>query len=194
VNAFEIAQLPEIRLPFAVRGDLDRKGGIERGFGGPSRSFADPPILCVEVIILRGRSSGYRRKPVFRRWTTRKRAGVVFTTLTGAARPDDRFVVRLNHAETPGAKTSEMLWSFHHMEDAMELKDQTDHIALLSLMITGVLTKRLVETGQLDQQTAEHVHRLVQGVRIHSTNAGLTDLNVLFDNIDAVLVARRTEA
>jgi hypothetical protein len=79
------------------------------------------------------------------------------------------------------------------MEDTMELKDQTDHIALLSLMITGVLTKRLIETGQLDQQTAEHVHRLVQGVRIHSTNAGLTDLNVLFDNIDAVLVARRTE-
>ena len=49
------------------------------------------------------------------------------------------------------------------------------------------------ETGQLDQQTAEHVHRLVQGVRIHSTNAGLTDLNVLFDNIDAALAARRTE-
>jgi len=69
----------------------------------------------------------------------------------------------------------------------MELRDQTDHIALLSLMIVGVLTKRLAETGALDPQTADHVRRLVQGVRIHAKNAGLTDLNVLFDNIDAVL-------
>ena len=69
----------------------------------------------------------------------------------------------------------------------MELKDQTDHIALLSLMIVGVLTKRLAETGQLDEHTADHVRRLGQGVRIHAKNAGLTDLNVLFDNIDAVL-------
>jgi hypothetical protein len=58
-------------------------------------------------------------------------------------------------------------------------------------MLVGVLTKRLVEVGQLDDQTAEHIHKLVQGVRIHATHAGLTDLNVLFDNIDHSLERHR---
>ena len=69
----------------------------------------------------------------------------------------------------------------------MELKDQTDHIALLSLMLVGVLTKRLVEVGQLDDETSAQIHKLVQGVRLHAKNAGMTDLNVLFDNIDQTL-------
>lgn len=69
----------------------------------------------------------------------------------------------------------------------MELKDQTDHIALLALMISGVLAKRLIEVGQLDQETASHIHRLVHGVRLHAKNAGMSDLNVLFDNIDKAL-------
>jgi hypothetical protein len=69
----------------------------------------------------------------------------------------------------------------------MELKNQSDHIALLSLMIVGVLTKRLIQVNQLDRDTADQIHRLVQGVRIHAKNAGLADLNVLFDNIDAAL-------
>jgi hypothetical protein len=69
----------------------------------------------------------------------------------------------------------------------MQLKDQADHVALLSLMIVGQLTKRLIEIDQLDRETAESIHRLVQGVRIHAKNAGLTDLNVLFDNIDRTL-------
>lgn len=73
----------------------------------------------------------------------------------------------------------------------MELNSQSDHIALLSLMLVGVLTKRLVEVGQLDDQTAEHIHRLVQGVRIHAKRAGLADLNVLFDNIDNSLEKQR---
>jgi hypothetical protein len=74
------------------------------------------------------------------------------------------------------------------MEDAaMELRDQADHIALLSLMMVGVLTKRLIEVEQLDKATAEHLHKLVQGVRIHAKAVGLTDLNVLFDNIDKAL-------
>jgi hypothetical protein len=77
------------------------------------------------------------------------------------------------------------------VELAMELKDQSDHIALLSLMLVGVLTKRLVEVGQLDDQTAEHIRKLVQGVRIHATHAGLTDLNLLFDNIDKSLEKQR---
>jgi len=69
----------------------------------------------------------------------------------------------------------------------MDLKDQTDHVALLSLMIVGVLTKRLIDVGQLDPETASHIHRLVQGVRVHAKNAGMTDLNILFDNIDNAL-------
>jgi hypothetical protein len=75
----------------------------------------------------------------------------------------------------------------------MELKDQSDHVALLSLMIVGVLTKRLIQLGQLDSETAEHIHRLVQGVRIHAGNAGMDDLNVLFDNIDKVLEEQRAQ-
>jgi hypothetical protein len=77
------------------------------------------------------------------------------------------------------------------LEAAMELKDQSDHIALLALMLVGVLTQRLVDLGQLDDPTAEHIHKLVEGVRIHATHAGLTDLNVLFDNIDRSLETQR---
>lgn len=73
----------------------------------------------------------------------------------------------------------------------MELRDQTDHIALLSLMMVGVLTKRLIEVDQLDKATAEELHKLVHGVRIHAKNAGLTDLNILFDNIEKSLAERR---
>ena len=73
----------------------------------------------------------------------------------------------------------------------MELRDQADHIALLSLMMVGVLTKRLIEVQQLDKATAEHLHKLVQGVRIHAKAVGLTDLNVLFDNIDNALAEQR---
>lgn len=76
----------------------------------------------------------------------------------------------------------------------MELRDQTDHVALLSLMISGVLIKRLIETDQLDRETADHIHRLVQGVRIHATNAGLDDLHVLFDNVDRALAEHRSPA
>lgn len=72
----------------------------------------------------------------------------------------------------------------------MELRDQTDHIALLSLMLVGVLTKRLIETGQLDDDTADHIRRLVEGVRIHAANHGLSDLNVLFDTIEQSLRQR----
>jgi hypothetical protein len=74
----------------------------------------------------------------------------------------------------------------------MKLENQSDHIALLSLMLAGALTKRLVEIGQLDNRTSEHIHRLVQGVRIHAKHASLTDLDVLFDNIENSLETRRT--
>ena len=66
----------------------------------------------------------------------------------------------------------------------MELQDQTDHIAILSLMMVGVLTKRMKELGQLDDATSAHLHRLVSTVREHANAAGIVDLKVLFDNID----------
>jgi hypothetical protein len=73
----------------------------------------------------------------------------------------------------------------------MQLNNQTDHIAILALMMAGILIKRLDQTGHLDEPTAEHLHRLVLGVRAHAKHAGLTDLNVLFDNIDNSLSERR---
>ena len=69
----------------------------------------------------------------------------------------------------------------------MELKNQADHMAILSLMMVGVLTKRLIEVGQLDKTTAEHLHKLVRGVRTHAKGVGLTDLDSLFNNIDEKL-------
>ena len=69
----------------------------------------------------------------------------------------------------------------------MQLENQTDHIAILALMMVGVLTKRLKEVGQLDDATSRHLHHLVEGVRTHARNAGLTDLNILFDNVEHAL-------
>jgi hypothetical protein len=74
----------------------------------------------------------------------------------------------------------------------MELKNQADHVAILSLMMVGVLTKRLIDIGQLDQATSDHLHKLVRGVRTHAKGVGLTDLNTLFDNIDAKLTEHAT--
>lgn len=72
----------------------------------------------------------------------------------------------------------------------MQLENQTDHIAILALMMVGVLSKRLGELGQLDDATAHHLHRLVAGVQKHAKNTGIQDLNVLFDNIDRTLAAQ----
>lgn len=69
----------------------------------------------------------------------------------------------------------------------MQPENQTDHIALLALMICGTLIKRLNELGQLDQATAHQLHRLVTTVGVHAKSHHLTDLNILFDNIDRAL-------
>ena len=69
----------------------------------------------------------------------------------------------------------------------MQPESQTDHIALLALMICGTLIKRLDEVGQLDEATARQLHQLVVAVRAHATNRGLSDLHILFDNIDRAL-------
>jgi len=69
----------------------------------------------------------------------------------------------------------------------MQPESQTDHIALLALMICGTLIKRLSELGQLDRATAHHLHGLVVAVGVHARSRHLTDLNILFDNIDRAL-------
>lgn len=69
----------------------------------------------------------------------------------------------------------------------MQPVNQTDHIAILSLMMVGVLTKRLKDLGQLDDDTANHLHRLVKSVRTHAETTGIEDLRVLFNNIDKAL-------
>jgi hypothetical protein len=73
------------------------------------------------------------------------------------------------------------------MEDTMELANQSDHVAILALMISGVLVQRLNQIGQLDDATARQLHNLTAGVRTHANTRGLTDLKILFDNIDRAL-------
>jgi hypothetical protein len=58
---------------------------------------------------------------------------------------------------------------------------------MLALMISGVLIQRLNQLGQLDEITARQLHQLTAGVRTHAKSRGLTDLNILFDNIDRAL-------
>lgn len=75
----------------------------------------------------------------------------------------------------------------------MQPENQTDHIALLALMICGTLIKRLDEVGQLDEATARRLHHLVKAVRAHAENHDVTDLGILFDNIDRALGGKRPE-
>jgi hypothetical protein len=76
---------------------------------------------------------------------------------------------------------------FGKSEEEMQPRDQTDHVAILSLMMVGLLARRMKELGQLDEETAKHLHRLVRSVRVHAKASGIDDLNVLFDNIDRSL-------
>jgi len=76
------------------------------------------------------------------------------------------------------------------VEDGMELRDNTDHIAILALMMVGVLARRLNELDQLDDATARQLHKLVRGVRTHAQHSGISDLEILFDNIDNALQSR----
>ena len=69
----------------------------------------------------------------------------------------------------------------------MQPKDQTDHIAILSLMMVGLLARRMKELGQLDDDTASHLHRLVKSVGVHAKAAGIEDLDVLFGNVERAL-------
>lgn len=71
----------------------------------------------------------------------------------------------------------------------MQLENQTDHVAILSLMLVGVLIRRLEELGQIDEPTARQIHKLANSVRTHAGHTGLTDLRILFENIDHALGA-----
>jgi hypothetical protein len=71
----------------------------------------------------------------------------------------------------------------------MQPSNSTDHIALLSLMLVGLLARRLAELGQLDERTRNHMRRLVDGVRLHADNRGLDDLKVLLDNMESSVAA-----
>ncbi len=66
----------------------------------------------------------------------------------------------------------------------MDVRSPADHIAILSLMMTGVLVERLNELGQLDEATARHLHHLVRAVRKHANVVGHQELDSLFDRID----------
>lgn len=72
----------------------------------------------------------------------------------------------------------------------MQLQNQTDHVAILSLMLVGTLIERLDKVGQLDGTTENRLHSLVEGVRIHAKHSGINDLNILFDNIEGKLDGR----
>lgn len=71
----------------------------------------------------------------------------------------------------------------------MELKDGTDHVAILALTMVGVLVKRLNDLGQLDAATQKHLLALSKGVRLHASHYDLPDLKILFDNIDKALAS-----
>ena len=69
----------------------------------------------------------------------------------------------------------------------MQPVDQTDHIAILSLMMVGLLARRMKQLGQLDPETTGHLHRLVKSVGVHARASGIEDLQVLFDNVEKAL-------
>ena len=69
----------------------------------------------------------------------------------------------------------------------MQPETQTDHIALLALMICGTLIKRLNELGEIDEATGNRLHHLVKAVGRHAENHDIHDLRILFENIDLAL-------
>ena len=66
----------------------------------------------------------------------------------------------------------------------MQIENQTDHIALLALMISGTLVKRMNALDLLDEDTKNHLHKLVNGVRVHAEHRDIQDLQALFANLE----------
>ncbi len=71
----------------------------------------------------------------------------------------------------------------------MQSETGIDDIAILSLMMTAVLARRLNELGQLDELTLKRLRHLVKAAKTHAhfrTGEGFDDL---FDQIDRKLDA-----
>ena len=71
----------------------------------------------------------------------------------------------------------------------MQIETPTDNIAILSLMMTAVLARRLNELGQLDELTRKRLRHLVRAVKTHAQLGGGEGFDDLFDQIDKKLDA-----
>lgn len=71
----------------------------------------------------------------------------------------------------------------------MQVKTAFDHIALLSLMMTRLLTKRLQALGQLDNATTKHLHHLVVSMKGHADLTGNHELDLLLGEMERELRA-----
>jgi hypothetical protein len=71
----------------------------------------------------------------------------------------------------------------------MQVKTAFEHVALLSLMMTRVLTRRLQALGQLDSTTTKHLHHLVVSMKTHADLNGNHELDVLLGEMERELRA-----
>ena len=69
----------------------------------------------------------------------------------------------------------------------MDIKTPFEHVALLALMMTRVLARRLQELGQLDEATTRHLHHLVTSMKAHADISGNQELDVLLGAIEREL-------
>ena len=71
----------------------------------------------------------------------------------------------------------------------MQVKTTFEHVALLSLMMTRVLTRRLQALGQLDSATTKHLHHLVVSMKAHADLNGSDELDLLLGEMERELRA-----
>lgn len=71
----------------------------------------------------------------------------------------------------------------------MEVRTASEHVALLSLMMTRVLTMRLQALGQLDNATVKHLHHLVVSMKAHADLNGSQELDLLLGEMERELRA-----
>ncbi len=71
----------------------------------------------------------------------------------------------------------------------MEVKTASDHVALLSLMMTRLVTRRLQALGQLDDATLKHLHHLVVSMKAHADLQGSQELDLLLKEMERELRA-----
>ena len=74
----------------------------------------------------------------------------------------------------------------------MQIETPTDNIAILSLMMTAALARRLNELGQLDELTRKRLRHLVRAAKTHAHLGSGDDLDLLFDQVDKKLDAVAT--